>query len=439
MGHNEIAFLFLMINSKGSWRTFNLYNITSHHMKPLFILLLLTTFALQLLICPSAIAQRKAHDGYIILNSLDTLHGEIALQSDVSYSMQCLFKKSGDEKFQIYTAEMIKEYRFYGGRKFQSAASLGIKEIENSFLEFLVNGRFSTYAYYQPDLNTRFFGRIEDEDVFELKNTTSVIKTDHGKQFGHERKEYIGVLNYKLQDYPYTSQRLNNMHLNRNNLVKLAADYHQHICHDTECVVYVAEKRKPEIKIGIISNFPLISVKNPFGTNIIASSTPGFGLSFNLTDLPLISKNFSLQADFSYTKQYFEVDEELLIKHFIYDTPTDLFTISVIRIPVVFKYTFNVPRVKPFVGAGASFSFREIDYTGKPYVIGLASRGYSGREIGPQLGLNIKTGANLNINRYFSIEYAAILERNSRFFSRSVSDTSYSEQLIHCFYLWYKI
>jgi hypothetical protein len=407
-------------------------------MKNLPISLILAVTAL-LLTLPAS-AQRKAHEGYIILNSGDTLNGDIAIQSDVSNSLQCLFKSAEDEKFQTYTPDMITEYRFSRGRKFISAITLGIDELENGFLEFLVNGRFSTFAYYSPDLNVRFFGRIENGNVFELKNTSSIFVTEDGTAYSFEKKEYIGTLNYSMQDYPNTSERIHNMALNRSSLVKLAKDYHQYTCPDSECVVYIAEKRIPELKVGIISSFSHMWVKAPWETNILVNTLPGFGISMNLTDLPLISKNFSFQTDFLYSRQLYEYDREVLDNSHFLNMPNELFTISSIRIPVVLKYSFKIPRVRPFLGVGASFSFREIEYTGLPYLINRSSKGILNTEskIPTQMGLNLQAGANMKINRNFSIEYAAIAERNGRFFSTYVSDLSITDQLIHCLYLWYK-
>jgi hypothetical protein len=389
--------------------------------------------------CPAALAQIKA--GYIILNSADTLYGVLALQSDLGYSTHCLFKNAGDDTFKKYTPETIREFRFIDGRKFISAASLGIEDMETKgFLEFLVNGRFSTYVYYQPDLNTRFFGRIDSEDVFELKNTSSVIKTELGTKYDFERKEYIGILNYKLQDYPDTRQ-INNLALNTRSLIRLAVDYHQYTCPDIECVVYVAEKRNPTIRLGFISNFPLMSVKAPWETNLTVSSNPGFGLSVNLSNFPEISNKVSLQAEVLYSKQQYEFVSNVYKSNLT----NEVFAISALRIPLVFKYTFNAAPFKPFLGAGTSLSIREIEYashTDASYLLFMASKGFlqQGNRIPTQLGLNFQAGANLNINRYFSIEYAAIVERNPRFFSTtSTNDRSYSDQLIHCIYIWYKI
>lgn len=408
-------------------------------MKNVQIFSILALVAFQLVLYPTAAAQKKSGEGYIILNSMDTLHGLIAVQSDVRYSMQCLFKSDDDDSFQTYTPDMVKEYRFSGGRKFLSTKSLGIKEMEESFLEFLVNGRFSTYAYYQTG-STRFFGRIDDGDIFELKNTISVVTSELGTKYSHDRKEYIGTLNYKMQDFPNAYQRLDNMRLNRNNLVKLAEDYHNYTCPDTECVVYIAEKRLPEVKVGFITTYPLMWVKAPWETNMIINTLPGFGLSVNLADLPLISKRFSFQADILYAKQHFEYDKRLLENYYI-NYSNELFTISTIRVPVVLKYTFDLPLLSPFLGAGASYSFREIEYTGVPFLIRRVSSTFMSQvnRFPSQMGLNLQAGANFTINKYISIEYAAIFERNGRFFSTSINDKSYSNQLFHCVYLFYKI
>lgn len=202
-----------------------------------------------LLICVQIVsAQTDYRPGYIILNSGDTIHGQIDYRGDLLMGNRCRFK-SADNTVQEYSPTDIMAYRFIDSKYFVS------KEVDSKtvFLEYLINGKVN--IYYLRDAQ-------DGDSYFIEKDGSSLTRLpyDEGETFvGNKRAFYkttkhIGLLNYYMGDAPELQTKIYEFgEPTHQNLIKLAEEYHNIVCDGDRCIIY--EKKEPAIKV----NFELVS------------------------------------------------------------------------------------------------------------------------------------------------------------------------------------
>jgi hypothetical protein len=416
-------------------------------MKQLFcISLLLFTF----LICYSSYKP-----GYLISNGNDTVIGLIKEQSEIDYSIHCFFKKNITDQPQEYLPFQIKGFRFINGKYFISSHVEINGEVKSVFFQWLIKSKVNILTYNYSAKNYLYYMQIGDSSLIALKNTKTTIKTKYSDKYTFEsdkpnissldydveKKEYIGVLNYYLQDWPKIHNKLTGLSLNKKNLIGIAKDYQNYSCPGTACIIYEDQKWGPVFNIGIELGYNLSNVHTPYEAHIKTSGNLGFGILLNYSNLPLVSKNFSIQTGLFYVKQQYEYDKNYL-QQFYPPVNNALFDLKVLRLPLILKYKFPIKQISPFIAGGLTIYYRKATILGVQYLIDKVINGtwpindifYSYR-----MGGNLQIGFSVVLKPNIYFEYNLCYERFNGFFGSFINDNSYNINILNSISINYRI
>lgn len=188
-------------------------------------------------------AQTDFRPGFVITNSLDTLHGTIDYRSDLAMSSNCRFKDD-DGKVTDFTPNDIAAFRFADSKYFVS------REVEGKkvFLEYLIKGMVNVY-YMRDDMGDHYLLDREDKPLTRIPYERGVRVVDN-KSIHYESTLHIGLLKYFMHDAPQLESSIARIkRLEHRRLIRLAENYHNLVCQDEECIVY--EKREPLFKVNL--------------------------------------------------------------------------------------------------------------------------------------------------------------------------------------------
>ncbi len=321
-------------------------------------------------IFPVGKSQANFKEGYIILNSNDTISGLIQNNGKRENSLKCVFMLSPKGDKTIYSPDDIKGYRFTNGKYYVSKTA-GPNSTKKIFLEFLFEGISDLY-YYTDIAGDHYLIDKNDQNLQELKNTikqVTAVREQAGVdrayseanpvKYERESKEYIGILKNMFIDGPATMSKVESISLSQNSLVRIAEDYHREVCPGDACTNYSKRNTKVEFTFGPIAGvtFSRISFKEG-GTGIDLSYLPedesigiSLGAFLNLRD-PTFSEKYSLQVEVSYYNAKFS-------------TAISSLDLSTLKIPVLIKYTYPSKRIQPsaLIGLGYNRILKFEDYT----------------------------------------------------------------------------
>lgn len=217
-------------------------------------------------------AQTDFRPGYVISLNGDTISGEIDYRGDQLMATICRFK-SNDGKEVEYTPEDIIGYRFTDSKYFVS------KELEGKkvFLEFLIKGQMNIY-YYRDEKGDHYFVEKADIELTELPYEEGIKLDEDGIGTKYKTTKHLLLLTYLMQDAPMLRPKIENLGKpEHNQLIKLAEDYHNIVCKDNKCVIYVKKQTPVRVELvvvgGIINFFNLnnnYQDKNYFQGGILA-------------------------------------------------------------------------------------------------------------------------------------------------------------------------
>ncbi|NMM50839.1 hypothetical protein [Marinigracilibium pacificum] len=282
-------------------------------------------------------AQTDFKPGYIILNSGDTLHGEIDYRGDLLMSSVCKFKTNGNS-ISTYDPSDIAAFRFINSKYYIS------KEINSRkvFLEFLIKGEVNIY-YMRDDDGDHYFIEKEGIKLSEIPYEEKIMYVD-GKKVLYESTTHKGLLFYFMRDVPEFNSRIQTIEKpEHHSLIRLAEDYHNAVCEDRKCIIY--EKKLPIIKISLA---PFMGVTK-YRRNNNYINEYGAIVSF-----------WSPRAS---EKLFFKTG---LIHH---QFSTEGEDISIYKIPLQIQYIFRAHRLQPNLSAGVNFlnvklnDYKEIRHT----------------------------------------------------------------------------
>ena len=209
-------------------------------MKRLLVALSLSLFSLVIF------AQADFKPGYIINLEGDTLHGFIDYRGDIYNATMCLYKESENAKRISYNPRQIRAYRIRDGKYYVSRKVEIEGDLRTVFLEFLVDGRAD--LYYFPE--THYFIETDDQELRELENTEEIV-SEKNKDYFREKKEYVGVLNVYMKDCPEIRKEIPDVELNQRSLIKITSQYHNMVCPDENCTVYVKKKFGAQFRLTL--------------------------------------------------------------------------------------------------------------------------------------------------------------------------------------------
>ena len=367
--------------------------------------------------------QKYLEKGYIITNNSDTVYGFINFKQDYSLNIECEFYSENKTYIQIYKPTDIKGFSIINKKYFVSR----IVEVDginkNVFLEFLVEGVVNLY-YLQESDKTYYF--IEKESVmYPLTNEEKVIVVNN-KNYLKSSNQYVGVLKYVFQDYPAILDKTDYTFFDQKSLINITKSYHNGICKDYKCIDYTKStkiKYSIEPVIGYINSS--LYITNFRGNCNDWSLEYGINLRFKPA---IIHYSLNFLTGIYYTNNYFSGYYDYTFDNIFIKYQYELKN-SIIKIPVIFEYSFTSAKFQPFVLAGFSNVFllnpevyrsEVINFTGSDVILNpveLKERKY-------QFGL--KTGIGI---RYMINSMSYILITSSYEYKKNPFDYYYTHSL----------
>jgi hypothetical protein len=189
-------------------------------------------------------AQTDFRPGYVISLSGDTLKGEIDNRGDILMGEVCRFIPKGTNKEIKYSPFDIQSYQVIGNKYYVS------KDFNNgkTFVEYLFKGKVNVF-YMRDQLGEHFFIQKDTSRLIEIPYKEDLVFKDNLPHILKSTK-HNGLLYYYMQDAPSLKQRILTMEKpKRENLIKLAEDYHNVVCKGELCYNY--QKKLPFIKLSL--------------------------------------------------------------------------------------------------------------------------------------------------------------------------------------------
>jgi len=351
-------------------------------------LILITLFVI---IVNNCFSQDNWQSGYIIKNKNDTIYGLIDNSKDSKKnSSKCYFKKDATSEVQVFNPKDLLAYRFIDGKFFitkkialsnndsnqiSAIKSVKIEEIggidsvQTVFLEFLIQGKVNVY-HYRDDYNEDHYFIEKDGVLSELKNTRETQVADN-KEAITEKKEYIGLLTYVMQDANMQSDILES-ELYPESLINIAKKYHNKVCTNEKCIVYEKAIKPVHIVWGVYGGLSYNSIN--FGDHTTSNYAPGslFGCKLEFENLFNWDNNLDIVLDLAlqrltnykltevtnhasliiYNKVEYPIETIVYPYHTVRTNLNVNINTLVLKVPIIVNYTFSKGKIRPYIGLG---------------------------------------------------------------------------------------
>src|SRR5688572_858104 len=141
-------------------------------------------------------------EGYVVLNSNDTITGLVDYVKSNSAYRSCYFKASDTVKIIKYKPAEIKGYGFLFDKIFVSRDVQGNDEMqERVFLSVIISGLVTLYQF-----DDAFYLEKDDQSLHKLSNETYESVID-GKAILKNTNRHIAILNMLMPDLPQLQDR----------------------------------------------------------------------------------------------------------------------------------------------------------------------------------------------------------------------------------------
>jgi opacity protein-like surface antigen len=312
---------------------------------------------------------QKYLPGYILTNEGDTIHGELLKQRKLSARNKCIFKDLNGE-INTFLPNQIIEYRFTDGSYYISMELEENGSQKQVFIQFLLKGIVELY-YYPTNGKGKFY--IEKEGkLIELANNEKRVIIN-GSEYQRFDNEYIGILKYLYSDAPEVIRKIDNLSFTPNEMVKISEKYHNYVCEDESCEIYISKFKTPHFGIKPIFNISFTSIdiqrnetvhywKDDYVKHIEYSKNykSDFSFSYGL-GLSAHSNDKSLKLEYSLVRvnmSFSDTDYPALFLDSKRNNTT-LF-LKTINQEIKLSYSFIKEKPQPFISIGANFgSIRE--------------------------------------------------------------------------------
>jgi len=296
--------------------------------KLLFILILILSTQI-------IFSQTDFKPGYIIKNSKDTVYGKIDYRGDLLMGSVCKFK-SKDNSVIEYSPNDIIAYRFIDG-KFYVSRQVNNKPV---FLEFLIKGKVNIY-YLRDNKGDHYYVDREGTKLKEIPYEKSITLKDH-RQYLYESKKHIGLLKIFMQDAPELQSQIEQIKKPEHyNLIKLAEDYHNSVCDDEKCIIYVKKAPLFKISLELLSGVINFNSKNE---NIISLNDKNYfngGLIAHVW-MPRVNEKMYFRTGLLYSNIQFTESNR-----------------SIKKIPIQLEYIYPKGIIQPRISYGPNFYFSQ--------------------------------------------------------------------------------
>lgn len=372
-----------------------------------------------------AYAQKNHLNGWVLTTKKDTIQGRINYVSNQLNTKKCEFISNDSIKITYTPSELI-EYEVFGRGKFVSKEINLNDSTRLVFLEYLIKGTMNLFLFTEESINYYF---VEKSGIlYQLSNAEKEYINEYGTKYLKNSKEYIGVLNFLMNNSPDIQQQIMRTPYTTKHLTKLIEDYHYMTCTDGECVNYV-EKAKVNIDYEVISGIRYHTLKLRGSSDKSNCVSPTFGMN-----LILSSSNantfLKFRVGLSFTRLNFDrdhyINEFLRSGQYHYSLKYNL-----IEIPFGIEYELTSRKIVPTVYLGIRPGFGlnmeskliednvsfEWEVPLQPFKVLNGFEGGVGVNIGISEGVNItvKTSFELNIpiaNNNNYLDYRKIFSKN---------------------------
>ena len=395
-----------------------------------------------LLITHQTLQAQQFHEGYIITQKPDTIHGLIKDSGGSKAAKACLFKASEGEKSQTFLPGEIKGYRLNNGKYYIS------REVNGRvvFLEYLVSGKARLY-YLSDREGQHYFIETDKSGLVELSAAPRIIETDTGTYQLPDL--YRGKLVYALGDYKPIAERVREVELSHSSLISLAKDYHDYVCDSVACVVFRKKVKPLRVSVVMVAGAGFNRLK--FGSKVVTDWSTGpevglytdlynlivsnerywfrFGLLFsyhNTYDLTMVGQSEDY-APIEYNRvNYTLVDDRYKIypgsSGYVTGLSADLQMLT-LKVPITINYMYGEDSGQPYLGIGmtnyfilnSNRSFKYLEYadTYRDYMPNylMALRFHTG--IAHELGNNYRIIFDLSYEHGFTLVGLHTFERLS--------------------------
>jgi hypothetical protein len=369
-----------------------------------------------------AFAQYK--EGYIITNTNDSISGLIKYEGAIKNSASCTFKNTVDDYETIYKPYDIVGFRFKDSKYFISDQILIDNKPTPVFLEWLIKGEANILCYSPKDLNIRYFIRVENDSLIELKNT-SIAKTIDNREYQINKKEFIATLKNYLKDEPKLFSQIESIQsLDDKRLIELSKDYHSLKCSNEECIVFEDKNRKFLLHIAPTASYintkAFLNSKNK--ESIGLTSDFGYGINLKFTNSPTLAPKFSYNIGFIFHNFEYLYNSEIK-----YVNDYRIASTKYIHIPCQVQYKILNQNNSFFISGGPTINFRYNFEFYDDLLINTLTEHYS-YNLGfkpIQLGINAGLGYEYHFSDKFYLNISYSTEYLFRFWGTYVSDKSF--------------
>lgn len=411
----------------------------------------------------SMFGQLDFHEGYVIKNNNDTIYGLLKLQERAQNGRECIFMKDPDSELVKYLPSEILGYRFINGKYYVSktvsyhinsettnkidhvvfdrmndtfysndSIQAEIKPENDGqqvlirklvFLEFLIKGNLDVYLYFDNKTTPLYFIKKDNDSLIHLKNTTGVISNQWNDDYSIEKKEYIGILNYFLNDCEGIQSKVAGVNLTNESLIKIAKYYHDNTCSNTSetCIIFEKPNRKVHLSVVPLIGYSKLNVAaSGFNTTLDSDFTNqkrvAYGLNLKFSNFQYFNQHLSTQVGIMFHHQKFESEDI-----------STTFEFNVLEIPVEIDYSFFLnSKVNPFLGLSVNPYYRVNRDFGTslyaPYLMSETNKFY--------LAFSGCAGIEYNINKKLFFTAALQYKLGGAFYKKGNSrDNSKSEAL----------
>jgi hypothetical protein len=267
---------------------------------------------------------------YFSTDSLTSFGIKLIDGGDLINSSLCQVKK-GKETL-VYTPYEVKEFGFKDGRVYISKDILITDSLQKVFLERLHKGNMTLYYYKGRSIKTFFIQK--DSTLFvELPKQNSAKET------------YSSQLCTITNDCSNVSNACKLVSYNKHSMTKLISKYN-------ECEL----KPFPHFSYGILIGYEFLKLvpsnnHNEYLTNFNFKYDGGFTFGVFI-DNPILASDFSLHAELNFSKHGYSYN------HTLESEDMDLIiNTSSLRVPLLIRYTLPRNNFRPYIDAGAVFSY----------------------------------------------------------------------------------
>lgn len=282
-------------------------------------------------------SQNDWRPGFIITNDNDTIPGYVDYRPNKENSLRCFFRRTEQGKTELFNPGEIRGYRYADG-KFYISRKVNINNPEKTyFLEFLLQGKVNAY-YLKLEKGMYFIEK--DGKLYELKNTEAIVIVD-GKEYLKEKKEYIGTMNYVLQEAEIRND-INRTKLEHKQVITISKKYHEKVCTDEECIIFEKQVKPVTIDVGFIagSNMHTLYLYDDLSYELKMENSFFGGVGFNFRNMPMIYERFSFNLEILMNRYYMNDAKYLSL-----------------NIPFLLDYKILANKLSPRVEAGISTYF----------------------------------------------------------------------------------